>query len=730
MTLVPQPSTNARWRLASVKIRSFRGVADELTYEFDGRSGLLHGDNGAGKSTVAQSIQWTLYGKFPSEVLSNTSHKTFLAPVSAKNDDWFGQVTLKSGEQTLVITRDQGTREFSLELGDKTSTGDEAEVERDKLLGLDMAGFVRTVLLHQSRIRGLLLDSPKERNAALDRLLGMDDIEQILSRLKPRDFLKAAESRRTRIAEDERSYHSKEELLVKQRDDAHTQARTHKFLSKDFTKAGLKNAYASVAEQLSRLANEYEVELSPLSDCTEVDLADGISFEVAEALRTVRTKSKLQARLTPLNNSLVNYATLGKSMSEAFAERAGIETRKSAWATDHGPHPALVEKRSAAEKTLGARRQALKAAGQLRQLLAEGKGYIEVEPSEHCPLCEQSVASAAALISDLSSRLEALASKEASELEGQVVSAAQALEQLDATLKEFDEREEELHSAQDSLDKAREAIVESLGGAGIPEGKVESRLAGAVKELNKEYQDVSKGAEAMEGELSEVEAADRRIREGLVPVLRKRKELAALEDAWVETQMSHRQDYEAAVNLESTADQLAMLRTVLLEAKNELATTTLEQASPRANELYQTLVRHPVFDTLTLATAPKANKLDYSFEVSSGKDKHTAREARMVLSDGQVTATAIGLFFAFSDAETHNLDLLYVDDPTQNLDVSCKEAMAKVVTKIAKQRQVIVSTHDEDFVSYLESEGFFGVAVVHHLQRWDGNPTVKTKMSG
>ena len=185
---MPQPSTNARWRLASVKIRSFRGVADEHTYEFDGRSGLLHGDNGVGKSTVAQSIQWTLYGKFPPEVLSNTSHKTFLAPVSAKNADWFGQVTLKSGKQTLVITRDQGTKEFSLELGDKTFTGDEAEVERDRLLGLDMAGFVRTVLLQQSRIRGLLLDSPKERNAALDRLLGMDDIEQILSRLKPRDF--------------------------------------------------------------------------------------------------------------------------------------------------------------------------------------------------------------------------------------------------------------------------------------------------------------------------------------------------------------------------------------------------------------------------------------------------------------------------------------------------------------------------------------------------------------
>ena len=99
------------------------------------------------------------------------------------------------------------------------------------------------------------------------------------------------------------------------------------------------------------------------------------------------------------------------------------------------------------------------------------------------------------------------------------------------------------------------------------------------------------------------------------------------------------------------------------------------------------------------------------------------------MSDGQVTATAIGLFFALSDADTHNLDLLYVDDPTQNLDLPCKEAMAKVVADLGKERQVIVSTQDEDFVSFLEAQGFFDSATIHHLERWDGNPIVKTRFA-
>ena len=90
-------SEESRWRLRSIRIRSFRGVADEQIYDFAGKSGLLHGNNGVGKSTVAQCIQWTIYGKFPSEVLSNVGQKGFLSPVGAKTDAWFGQVMLQSG---------------------------------------------------------------------------------------------------------------------------------------------------------------------------------------------------------------------------------------------------------------------------------------------------------------------------------------------------------------------------------------------------------------------------------------------------------------------------------------------------------------------------------------------------------------------------------------------------------------------------------------------------------
>ena len=50
--------------------------------------------------------------------------------------------------------------------------------------------------------------------------------------------------------------------------------------------------------------------------------------------------------------------------------------------------------------------------------------------------------------------------------------------------------------------------------------------------------------------------------------------------------------------------------------------------------------------------------------------------------------------------------------------------MAKVIAELAKRRHAVVSTQDEDFVNFLESEGFCSGAVVRHLKSWNRSPTV------
>src|SRR3954464_9779636 len=90
-----------RWRLATITIRHFRGVAQEKTYAFDGRPAILHGNNGVGKSTVAIALQWILFGRFHDGVLQNSKVDSFLAPVQARGKAYSGEVVLVRGGERL-----------------------------------------------------------------------------------------------------------------------------------------------------------------------------------------------------------------------------------------------------------------------------------------------------------------------------------------------------------------------------------------------------------------------------------------------------------------------------------------------------------------------------------------------------------------------------------------------------------------------------------------------------
>lgn len=187
----------------------------------------------------------------------------------------------------------------------------------------------------------------------------------------------------------------------------------------------------------------------------------------------------------------------------------------------------------------------------------------------------------------------------------------------------------------------------------------------------------------------------------------KREEISRHEKEEEQIRKDHSASEKKAALMEGFGARLDRIRVALLDTKDQLASDRLKRARPRSLELYQRLVRHPKFSCFDITTTPRARKVDYNFEVSIGGNSSTAREARLVLSDGQITATAVGVFVGLAESAAHNLDLLFIDDPTQNLDLPCKEAVAKLMVEMAGRKQIIVSTHDEDFVSYLKEYGFY-----------------------
>jgi DNA repair exonuclease SbcCD ATPase subunit len=721
----PGPSST-RWRLASITIRQFRGVAKEHRFEFNGRPGMLHGNNGVGKSTVALALQWILYGRFPEGVLQNASPDRFLSPAQAKGKQSSGEVVLSRGREKLVISRDAATKELKVALGGETWVGAQAEEKREALLGLDMDSFPRAVLLQQSRIRALLLDDVKERNKALDRLLGMDSVEHLLDLLRPKDFANGAAAWREKVRIEQQRFAEREQLLGEQLEAAQQRARALKFLNKDFNPTGLRTRCADLGRDAVALGRKYRVNLAELPECTDPARVDSFSKAFAKHLQAIRVQSELKQRLAPVEKDISTWTALCEGWNERLQQRDEHAAALAQLVKKHGEEQSLVEERTRSEAKLKELRRALKAAGDTRQLLEDARALIARDRPSSCPVCEQPLPARLDLAARLEERSASLASDEMARLEAGIEKARTRVEAIDEARELLKSGKAELTACQKDLEKHRQRVIDALGGGGIVENKVLARLDEALAKRDAERVAIGAGIAAMEQDLEELELRQGAFREGLVPVVAKRDELAAHEDAAKKARTLHARDEARAEKLEALAMQLDAIRKALLTAKQDLAGESLRKAGPRAQQLYRALVKQPVFDTLEIQTTPRANKVDYTFTVSSQGASATVRDARLVLSDGQLTATALALFFGLAESTAHEVDLLYVDDPTQNLDLPCKEAMAKVIAELARRRQVIVSTQDEDFVSFLDAEGFQREAVVHHLKAWDGNPTVET----
>lgn len=715
---------DARWRLASVTIRQFRGVAKERVYAFDGRPALLHGNNGVGKSTVAVALQWILFGRFQGDVLPNSKLDSFLAPVQAKGKAYSGEVVLVRGTERLELARDGAAKRFTVRLGKQSWEDDEAEAKRDELLGLDMDTFVRAVLLQQSRIRGLLLDEPKERNKALDRLLGMDAAEHLLEVVRPKDFLAAANAWRETVRDEQQRLESQEKLLGEQLEDAQCAARELRFLNKELNATGLEGRYAELSRDLMMLGRKYKVDVKALPPCDGVGKAGVVAKAFEAGVKAIRLGAELKNRLTPVEKAIASLAAIAELALEAVRDRTAALQEVAGFAKKHGDRKALVDEREQAQETLRAQKRELKDAEGLRQLLLDAHEYVKHAKPRECPVCERVLPERPELAARLRERSDGFATAAMEKVRRSVEKTEGRLEELTAALDELTALEKEAETTRKSLDKVREKAVEVLGAA-VPENKLEARIGEATEAQLQQQGKLREAVAAMEADLDEVDGRERQVRAVLVPVVRKREEVTAHEAKMEAARKRHEKSEARAVEMETVASQLEVIRKALLGAKEDLANELLGKAGPRAQALYRRLVRQPVFDTLEIEANAKAAKVDYTFQVTAGPGG-TGRDARLVLSDGQLTATALALFFGLAESTQHALDLLYVDDPTQNLDNPCKEAMAKVVAEIARRRQVVVSTQDEDFVTYLKAEGFPKNAIVHHIRAWDGNPTVET----
>ncbi|MFE5492194.1 AAA family ATPase [Streptomyces virginiae] len=131
----------------------------------------------------------------------------------------------------------------------------------------------------------------------------------------------------------------------------------------------------------------------------------------------------------------------------------------------------------------------------------------------------------------------------------------------------------------------------------------------------------------------------------------------------------------------------AWLRPIIDELRDE----RLRPFARRSQEVWQQLCEHSsvTLGSVTLAGTPGRGKVELDVSV----DEMSA-PAYSVMSQGELHSLALSLFLPRATHAASPFGFLVIDDPVQSMDPEKVEGLARVLDACARDRQVIVFTHD------------------------------------
>jgi exonuclease SbcC len=218
-------------RLHTLTMQAVGPFAGRYTVDFAALSAgglfLLEGPTGAGKSTVIDAVVFALYGKVASAAASEDRLRSAFA---GEDVETVVDLVFETGSGVYRVRRTpafdrpkrRGTgtvrQQATVKLwrltaapehpddgeGELLSTRlDEAGAELTRVVGLDRAQFVQTMVLPQGEFAAFLRADPEQRRGLLQRIFGTEVYERVQHRLDElrRDAQRAVADARTRVQE-------------------------------------------------------------------------------------------------------------------------------------------------------------------------------------------------------------------------------------------------------------------------------------------------------------------------------------------------------------------------------------------------------------------------------------------------------------------------------------------------------------------------------------------------
>lgn len=649
-------------RITRIYLRNYRVFEQELDLAMP--SGLvgIYGVNGGGKSSLIESILWTLYGR------SRT-----------KNEE-----IRTTGVLADCITELEFAHEGHLYLVRRTITGINSTVKAEawadgaqvatgvgdvkryvhSVLGMDDAAFRASVFAEQKQVAAFSLKRPAERRDLVLKLLGITPLD--LARDRARSDAKVA---RDKVDQVRGLLQDVDELRAAA--DLATASAAVAVADADSEEAAAARAGAVLAG-----ADEAFVALDAVRVEHEALMRDGLAVrkEIDGARSRIAEKEAELALLTSSAVELEAAQAAAEGLDDLEVELARVRAVVEAEATLAGL-PAIVDVAEPDDAALEAARVAAEelraqlegVSGEHRAAVAElerARAQLEkssaLSASEDCPLCGQSLGDAFASVqehrraevTEASDRVTALEVRRDALVESAGVAAKtlQSVAAVHADARKARAAVEQLVARRSAAEAAVAVAVEALGRG------VERDEVAALTERVGAGRKAAALANQLIGQL-------RRRPQAEVELAKEQERLAEAEDRRTVL-------LEKVKGLAFDAEQLASKRTARDEAKAaaDRQATSAAEARRRADAAHY--AAKSAADVLAAAEkqhAALAGEVETSRHLGRLSDLLNAFRTNVVATVGpRLSAQAAELFAEFTDAE---YDLLQVDPETYEIQI-------------------------------------------------------------
>lgn len=707
--------------IEKLRIVGFRGFVRKEEFEFPPETPviILLGENGKGKSSVLNAIEWCLFGSDCIGKDTGIRERMGWEIKNRKSDECLVELEVKDGDDKYTIRRtfvSARKDEFSITLPNKEEMKDEKAKNKlhSLLKGFTFKDFLTTVFQHQESIRAILTQEPKDRNEAMDRLFGLSEYRNIidginLSEIKPDSLQNEISNLHDVIVGKINVWN---EVIRNKEDELKSKGIAD--INNDAKIEIAKKIKSSLTDFSKKIGIELPQDFNSIPD-TDAEKIIQASKKEIERLRSKMPELEEQQRLFFRREKLAEvkekYTKVRKNLNE-------IKGSLQEFINKNGDKTTLEIRKVETEKKIKEIEQEKENMSLKGATIEKAIKYLEQEGINKniCPICGSEKTD---LLDHLKEEWKKNYEQKLEELNNQFNEKRDEVEKF----KDLISAHENFLKDKDKAEKKLKEIVEEIK-------KLLNREITAQDDpdtlLQKEIENIQKHLKNLENTIKHKQEELNKVNEN-ISIFKELNETLALikqreKAREIENTSEWKQLQEYSNDLKKLAERIRDIVNKIKEASNEEAKNKVESTQTQIGKFFKNITNHPAIEELKIKVSEDTRTGGNAYEFNDQNGKNITP----ILSQGNYNALALSVFLAMS--ELHQFEFLIFDDPSQSLGSTEKEKFSETLNDIAAKKVIFLSTMDNELFKLVE-KGVVKQKTIYKFSDWkpEEGPLIERK---